>query len=283
MPRDAPFPKPTIHGVTCLVVCPTSVVHNWAREFQTVSLGRRVALITHLNFRLSSGRISTWQCTAELHRIESSSSNHFGEATWTLVRVECGSNHGLQVTHQQAPVVIAGIETVRANIAELCLEDFTMVIVDEAHRVKDPRSQTTQALHRFPTALRYGLTGKFKFDQPTWLQTDNRRSHRNGDSKSAERVLVHSQLGSSRQSWKQEAVVRLHAVPAFFAKAHWIVVQGGSCVDTTQGGAKARRDRLRADHRPRTFDRVGHSTFATVLAQKVTFCALRIGRLTCDL
>jgi SNF2 family DNA or RNA helicase len=30
--------SPTSLGKTCLIVCPASVVHNWAREFQTVRL-----------------------------------------------------------------------------------------------------------------------------------------------------------------------------------------------------------------------------------------------------
>lgn len=33
---NTPFPKPSSHGLTCLIACPASVVHNWAREFETV-------------------------------------------------------------------------------------------------------------------------------------------------------------------------------------------------------------------------------------------------------
>lgn len=81
-------------------------------------------------------------------------------ATWMSVRY---SSYGFSTGVSRAgPAVIAGIETVRTSITELADEDFTMVIVDEAHRVKDPRSQTTKALHQFPTRLRYGLTGEFQ-------------------------------------------------------------------------------------------------------------------------
>lgn len=55
--------------------------------------------------------------------------------------------------------VIAGIETVRDNVDELIKHDFTILVVDEAHRVKNPKSGTTIALNRFPAQLRYGLTG----------------------------------------------------------------------------------------------------------------------------
>lgn len=74
--------------------------------------------------------------------------------------------------------VLAGYEAVRANIDALCKYDFTMVIADEgtnfvrcffkhfilillvlAHRIKNPKSMTTKALHRFDTIYRYGLTG----------------------------------------------------------------------------------------------------------------------------
>jgi SNF2 family DNA or RNA helicase len=34
-----------------------------------------------------------------------------------------------------------------------------MVIVDEAHRLKNPKSEVTKAMHRFDTRYRYGLTG----------------------------------------------------------------------------------------------------------------------------
>lgn len=55
--------------------------------------------------------------------------------------------------------VIGSIEAVRNSIDDLARHDFSIVIVDEAHRVKNPYSNTTKALHQFSTNLRYGLTG----------------------------------------------------------------------------------------------------------------------------
>lgn len=55
--------------------------------------------------------------------------------------------------------MITGFEAARTNIDELSAQDFSVVIVDEAHRLKNPKSNTTIAMHQFPTRLRYGLTG----------------------------------------------------------------------------------------------------------------------------
>lgn len=43
-----------------------------------------------------------------------------------------------------------------ALLDELC---WSLVIVDEVHRVKNPTSGTTKALHQFKSGLRFGLTG----------------------------------------------------------------------------------------------------------------------------
>lgn len=59
--------------------------------------------------------------------------------------------------------VICGLETARRNIATLIEQDFSMVIVDEVHRVKNPDKETTIAVRRFPAKLRYGLTGTLVF------------------------------------------------------------------------------------------------------------------------
>lgn len=56
-------------------------------------------------------------------------------------------------------IVITSVAGARNGIAELAQRDFSIVIVDEAHQVKNPTSKTTIALHEFKTPLRYGLTG----------------------------------------------------------------------------------------------------------------------------
>lgn len=55
--------------------------------------------------------------------------------------------------------VIAGFEAVRRNIDDLAARDFSVVIADEAHRLKSPKASITKAMQSLPTRLRYGLTG----------------------------------------------------------------------------------------------------------------------------
>lgn len=134
---DEPF-KPTDLGLTCLIACPASVVGNWQREFRTVSTSSENCC----------GRLltSTWQWGYFDVGIYGGPSS---DKKAVLNRFDRG----------YLDVVIASIEGVRNNIDDFAARDFSIVIVDEAHRVKNPKSNTTIALHRFPTPLRYGLTG----------------------------------------------------------------------------------------------------------------------------
>ncbi|CDR48662.1 hypothetical protein NBRC10512_001376 [Rhodotorula toruloides] len=116
---DEPF-KPTDLGLTCLIACPASVVGNWQREFRTWG---------YFDVGIYGGTASDKK--AVLNRFD----------------------------RGYLDVVIASIEGVRNNIDDFAARDFSIVIVDEAHRVKNPKSNTTIALHRFPTPFRYGLTG----------------------------------------------------------------------------------------------------------------------------
>ncbi|KAL8293046.1 hypothetical protein RQP46_000740 [Phenoliferia psychrophenolica] len=84
--------------------------------------------------------------------------------TWSYLRVGVygGSNRKDVMEHFKRgylDVVIAGFEATRTNIGELAELDFSVIITDEVHRVKNPLATTTKALHLFPTKLRYGLTG----------------------------------------------------------------------------------------------------------------------------
>ncbi|KAM0786057.1 hypothetical protein ACM66B_006868 [Microbotryomycetes sp. NB124-2] len=110
-------PTPTEFGPTCLIVCPASVVHNWAREFATWS---------YLSVGVYEG-----SKPAELSKFR----NGFYD------------------------VLVAGFEAARGDIGLLENLDFSLVIIDEVHRVKNPASGTTKAMQRFKTQLRYGLTG----------------------------------------------------------------------------------------------------------------------------
>ncbi|GAA5906753.1 hypothetical protein JCM8208_006377 [Rhodotorula glutinis] len=117
---DDPIDKPSDLGPTCLIVCPMTVVHNWEREFKT------------------------W--------------GYFDVGVFMGTKEK--KNDMLQKFDRGVlDVVIAGFEAVRNHIGEFTSRDFTVVIVDEAHRVKNRKSLTTQAMNQFPSRLRYGLTG----------------------------------------------------------------------------------------------------------------------------
>ncbi|KPV71875.1 uncharacterized protein RHOBADRAFT_56261 [Rhodotorula graminis WP1] len=117
---DDPIDKPSDLGPTCLIVCPMSVVHNWEREFKTWG---------YFDVGIFMG--SKEKKNEMLHKFD----------------------RGV------LDVVVAGFEAVRNQIGEFTSRDFTVVIVDEAHRVKNRKSATTQAMNQFPSRLRYGLTG----------------------------------------------------------------------------------------------------------------------------
>ncbi|GAA5965708.1 hypothetical protein JCM3765_003226 [Sporobolomyces pararoseus] len=112
--------SPTDLGPTCLIACPASVRNNWEREFQT------------------------W--------------GYFDVAVYE------GSKEQRERTMQRfrrgyVDVLIAGMESVRDQIDDFSRLDVTLLIIDEAHRLKNPKSSLTQAFHQFPTPHRYGLTG----------------------------------------------------------------------------------------------------------------------------
>ena len=111
---------PSSLGPTCLIVCPASVIYNWQREFQ---------LWTYMAVGVYGGSAEERRSTVSMFR------------------------QGL------LDVVIAGIEATRDNIGTFQHLDFTCVVVDEAHRLKDPKSLTSRALRKLPTLHRYALTG----------------------------------------------------------------------------------------------------------------------------
>ena len=55
--------------------------------------------------------------------------------------------------------VLTSFDLARRDIDLLDSQAWSVVIVDEAHRVKNPRSQLTIAFNRFECQSRFGLTG----------------------------------------------------------------------------------------------------------------------------
>lgn len=110
--------KPSDLGPTCLIVCPASVMENWARELETWG---------YFDVGMYSG----------------------DQKQRVLKQYDRG----------YLDIVIAGFEAVRRNIDDLAARDFSVVIADEAHRLKSPKASITKAMQSLPTRLRYGLTG----------------------------------------------------------------------------------------------------------------------------
>lgn len=55
--------------------------------------------------------------------------------------------------------VICSLNAVRDNIQDLETLDLTVIVVDEVHKLKDVTKGFAKAFRRFPSVLRYGLTG----------------------------------------------------------------------------------------------------------------------------
>nr|KAG5713963.1 hypothetical protein BaRGS_020291 [Batillaria attramentaria] len=64
-----------------------------------------------------------------------------------------------EVARGKVEVVVTTFETFRDNVVSLNAVDWEAVIVDEVHRIKGMKAQTTLALRTVPCLCRYGLTG----------------------------------------------------------------------------------------------------------------------------
>lgn len=101
-----------------LVVCPTSVIHNWENEF------------------------SKW-------------------ATFS-VYVHHGPNRELiidKLERYEAEIIITSFDTYRIQGSILSDVKWEIVVIDEAHRLKNDKSKLYQACLEIKTKKRYGLTG----------------------------------------------------------------------------------------------------------------------------
>lgn len=56
-------------------------------------------------------------------------------------------------------VVVTSFEIARADIALMDFLPWSCVIVDEAHRLKNPRSKSSLAYNQFECPVRFGLSG----------------------------------------------------------------------------------------------------------------------------
>ncbi|KNF03799.1 hypothetical protein PSTG_02894 [Puccinia striiformis f. sp. tritici PST-78] len=111
--------KPSDLGPTCLVICPNSVIDNWSREIQTWGYFEHATL----------------------------GGNNSGAET--IARFNAGA----------FDILVCGSSYARDHIDDLHDMDFTVVVVDEVHHLKNPRSAMTRAFYKFKTKIRFGLTG----------------------------------------------------------------------------------------------------------------------------
>lgn len=105
---------------TCLIIAPSTVVHNWEREFETWGY-----------FEVGMYNGNTKEREPVLHDFK-------------LGRLD---------------VVLTTFDLARRDIALLEDLPFSCVIVDEVHRVKNEVAKITVAFHQFNCARRFGLTG----------------------------------------------------------------------------------------------------------------------------
>ncbi|MCK4316050.1 MAG: DEAD/DEAH box helicase, partial [Anaerolineae bacterium] len=103
-----------------LILCPTSVVGNWAREIARFAPSLQV-LVHH-----GSGRAS-------------------------------GEEFATQA--QQAHVVISTYALARRDEETLQEVEWTGIVLDEAQKIKNPSAKQTQAIRRLPAGYRIALTG----------------------------------------------------------------------------------------------------------------------------
>ncbi|TEB22485.1 hypothetical protein FA13DRAFT_1641399 [Coprinellus micaceus] len=105
---------------TCLIIAPSTVCHNWQREFET------------------------W--------------GYFEVGMYTGER-EVRKDVLKEFKMGRLDVVVTSFDLALRDIEDLKDEAWSCVIIDEVHRVKNEKSNTTQALHTFPQRGRFGLTG----------------------------------------------------------------------------------------------------------------------------
>jgi DNA repair and recombination RAD54-like protein len=127
--KQSPEPgKPTIQKA--VIVCPSSLVRNWANEL-VKWLGKDACTPFAID-----GKATKTELTSQLKQ-------------WAIAS-------GRSVVR---PVIIVSYETLRLYCEELRDIPFGLLLCDEGHRLKNPDSQTYQALNELNVARRVILTG----------------------------------------------------------------------------------------------------------------------------
>ncbi|RKP24026.1 P-loop containing nucleoside triphosphate hydrolase protein [Syncephalis pseudoplumigaleata] len=126
--RQSPNPRqPTIDK--CLIVCPSSLVKNWANELIKWLKGRLPCIAI-------DGRGSKEQVVKDLEQF--------------------ASGHG---RGNGTPVLVVSYETLRCNVSVLQKTPIGLILCDEGHRLKNSNSLTFQALTELNVQRRVILSG----------------------------------------------------------------------------------------------------------------------------
>ena len=102
-----------------LVVCPASLVYNWAAELERFAPSLDVCAIV-------------------------------GAKAQRRVQIAGAAEHN---------VVVTSYDLMRRDIDEYIEQDFTRVVLDEAQYIKNPLTQVARAAKRLPAGVRFALTG----------------------------------------------------------------------------------------------------------------------------
>lgn len=131
--RQSPTPTCIRRGTIekALVICPSSLVNNWANEFEKW-LGKGA-----VNALAIDGKsVKSTEMCAKLK--------------------EWGQAEGRRVTH---PVLVISYETLRRNVTELGDKEIGLLLADEGHRLKNGDSLTFNALNSLNVKRRVILSG----------------------------------------------------------------------------------------------------------------------------
>ncbi|KAF9445975.1 hypothetical protein P691DRAFT_804938 [Macrolepiota fuliginosa MF-IS2] len=182
---------------TCLIIAPSTVVHNWEREFDTWG---------YFEVGLYTG--SRKEREPVLHEFK-------------MGRLD---------------VVVTSFDIARKDIDLLDSLAWSCVFVDEVHRVKNVSSKLTAALHQFSCIRRFGLTGTTIQNsyQEMWTILDWANPGRLGTSSQWQRLIVKPLItGQSTAATEEErakaqtvaVVLKNKLLPHFFLRRTKDVIQ----------------------------------------------------------
>ncbi|KAG8832857.1 hypothetical protein FRC17_000512 [Serendipita sp. 399] len=120
-----PLPPPSNKWPTCLLVVPLPLIENWKSELETWG---------YFEFGVYESGSTTTNKEKNRH---------------ILLDFKMG----------RLDLVLISMSTLIHRILEFCDLDWSVIIVDEAHKLKNPARKTVQALSKFQRGCRFGLTG----------------------------------------------------------------------------------------------------------------------------